>query len=249
MASLTTQMSNLQFITAFISYAFWPTQTQKEKDHLKAITTALGWIFEDIIIHLTIHLICSYFIARCNIIISITLLILLYSYHFIDLVANLFMMRDKICFDLRRYISKNTTFDTKVQYLDLYYSLTQYKTYIRYYRYNQDKQMECSICKDPFDNINYNNQYLIVCGHKFHKHCLKRYNKRLKRLGQRLKCAVCKQSYCRLQHTYQFEPNFYRENIIYTQIPSYIKKPHIKINKCRDNIEKYVLSSLPFYSL
>ena len=250
MASSTTQITNLQFITGFISYAFWPTQTQIEKKHLRAIRDRLSRISKHIIIHIILHLICAYFISRCNFVISNVISILLYSYHLIDLIADAFSLRDGIIFDLRRYISRNTSLYTKAQYFNLYHSITKYKSYLRYYYYNQDKQMECNICRDEFDNINYNNQCLIACGHRFHKHCLKREEIRLKKLGQKLKCPACRQIYYKMQHKFNFNPNFiYGDKLIYTQIPSYIKKPRIKINKYRSNIEHYLLSSLPFYAL
>ena len=166
----------------------------------------------------------------------------------IDLCGDLFRLRNGIIFDLRRFMSRNISRKLRcIQYFKLYYSLSQYKGYIRCYGYNQDKEMNCSICFDPFDNINYNNQILIDCGHRFHQHCIERYEDDLFEAGQKFKCPLCNQWYSEYKHKYKFNPNFYRENMFYTQLPNFINIPWTTLVKYRQKVENYVLSSLTFY--
>ena len=248
MTSSITKISNFQFYTSFASYAFCPTLLQQKK-HSGSMRAMAGWIIKDIIGHIISHLICSYYILRCNTIISIILSILLYLYHLIDFLGNLFLLRDLIIFDLRRFMRYHPSQDIPIrQYSDLYHSLTQYTSYLRYYHFNQDESRDCANCMDTFDNITYNNQSLLICGHKFHQNCLEKFENKLIESGRKFRCPMCNKNYVVSKHKYKFNPKFYGKKMLYTQLPRYIKIPHDIFTDIRECIINFV-ASLPLYSL
>ena len=114
-------------------------------------------------------------------------------YHIMDLLGLFFEVRLQFILELNAYLRKAVTNDVLMEHYALYRSLEGYLSHQRFYVYDQDKEMECSICLEEYDTTNYDDQVLIDCGHRFHGHCLNRFEDVLIERGKSLKCPQCNQ--------------------------------------------------------
>ena len=193
-------VSNWDLMKSFSQYALFPDETQQD-EHWYGVIDAIKWLSRDFIIHIVIHILFWNFMSNHQDPINITLNILVFSYHIIELIGDIALFRDYLTRDLRDYFCGYAPEHVFDQYQDLVNSLSQYRAYIRNERYGYEIQNDdediCAICQEGYSSNNNNNQSLLWCGHKYHGDCLELYENSINpRQGiAKYYCPCCRDRY------------------------------------------------------
>ena len=130
------------------------------------------------------------------------------------IITHLASLRDAIIYDFNIFFIFNSHSNKPLRN-----KVSEYIAYHSYYKYEQDQVTECAICREPFTQKT--ESKILVCGHLFHRNCIKSAEKAQKmtsdtRFGR--KCPICRFLYHRQAERWTFNPNYHKDGgILYYQ--------------------------------